>query len=250
VRALAVDWSGASAFATQRRHIWIASAVDGELTGLSAGRTRSELIAYLVSLLEPDLVVGLDFAFSFPAWWLDRVGASLGPTMWEVTGRSGESWLAACEPPFWGRPGRPRPESLAGDQWRRTETQFPGVRSVFQIGGAGSVGTGSIRGMPHLGVLAEAGAAVWPFDPWPADGTPVVAEVWPRTCIGDVVKTSREARTAFLRGRVAGRLFDVAISCDDAFDAACAALALSRIGAPTVVLDDLDRREGRILSVY
>ena len=37
-------------------------------------------------------------------------------------------------------------------------------KSVFQIGGAGSVGTASLRGMPVLQRLREAGFAVWPFD--------------------------------------------------------------------------------------
>ena len=35
-------------------------------------------------------------------------------------------------------------------------------KSTFQIGGAGAVGTGSLRGMPHLLTLREAGCAVWP----------------------------------------------------------------------------------------
>jgi hypothetical protein len=63
----------------------------------------------------------------------------------------GKDLLAACEPPFWGRPGKPNPHSKEQLCWRTDlKDGLGGEKSVFQIGGAGAVGTGSIRGMPHL----------------------------------------------------------------------------------------------------
>ena len=145
-------------------------------------------------------------------------------------------------------------------------------KSTFQIGGAGSVGTGSIRGMPYLARMRSAGVAVWPFDPWPRTGGPVAAEVYPRWCTGQVVKARAGARTAHMATawpRVRGRLLDAATESEDAFDAACTALTISaHVGpcAPPASLglrdpldplaphragdgpDELDRVEGRILS--
>src|ERR1051326_6916953 len=108
MRAIAVDWSGATH--TARSHIWLAEAVHpGELKSLEAGRDRYELATHLLSLQKDPLVVGLDFAFSFPAWFLEHLGVASAPELWAHVTCHGEAWLAACEPPFWGRPGRPRP---------------------------------------------------------------------------------------------------------------------------------------------
>lgn len=211
---------------------------------LTAGRTREETVRNLLDC-PAGAVIGLDFAFSFPAWWV----ASFADVdeVWAAVARSGETWLAACEPPFWGRPGRPRP-LVPGAVLRRTELAHPGTRSVFQIGGAGSVGTGSLRGMPLLRDLRRAGMAIWPFDDWATDGRPVVAEVWPRSHVGSVVKTSLPARRAHLAALIQDPLLEVAAGSDDAFDAACAALSLSQSVPPTVSVDAIDRVEGRILD--
>lgn len=208
-------------------------AVDGALVSLTAGRTRDETIEHLCEVAD-GAVIGLDFAFSFPAWWMP--GASIDE-IWARTGRDGEEWLAGCHPPFWGRPGRTRPP-MPDHGLRRTELAFPGTRSVFQIGGAGAVGTGSVRGMPYLARLRAAGMAIWPFDAWRPSS--VVAEVWPRSCMGRVVKSDPAARTAFL---------PAASSSPDAFDAACAAIALSLTPPPRLQPDPIDLVEGRILAL-
>ena len=257
VRAVALDWSGAADPLTQRRRIWVAVAEDGRLVSLTAGRTRLEAVDHLLGILERGeaTVAGLDFAFGFPEWWSRATGATDGPSLWGVAAEFGEEWLAACAPPFWGRPGRPRPPVGPDQEWRRTERQLPpGARrpkSVFQIGGAGAVGTGSIRGMPQLSRLHAAGVAVWPFDDWPAGG-PVVAEVYPRWCTGPVNKSDPTQRAAHLARCWPGLCpahREAAIASDDAFDAACAALVLSRALPPTVGLDAIDRIEGRVLPI-
>ena len=104
---IAVDWSGKAKGPAES--LWRVEVRDGKLIELRNGLGRGELIAKLLELgeAEPRMVIGLDFAFSFPAWW-------------------------------------------------------------FQIGGAGAVGTGSIRGMPHLLTLARNGFGIWPFsEGWP-----------------------------------------------------------------------------------
>lgn len=82
------------------------------------------------------------------------------------------------------------------DDLRRTDREAPAIggirpKSVFQIGGAGAVGTGSLRGMPILKRLRDAGFAVWPFD---APRWPCVVEIYPRLLTGAVNKGSAGAR--------------------------------------------------------
>ncbi len=127
----------------------------------------------------------------------------------------------------------------------------PGARrpkGTFQIGGAGAVGTASVRGMPELRRVRAAGIAVWPFDD--ADGSdPFVAEVYPRWCSGPVVKRRAAARAEHLsRLPVAPWVRDIATRSEDAFDAVCAALALSPGRWRPPAAEDGDRVEGRILA--
>jgi hypothetical protein len=70
-RVVAVDWSGRVDVAGQRRHIWAGVWTRGEVT-LEAGRTREELVDWLIAMAKetPRMVVSLDCCFSFPAWFL------------------------------------------------------------------------------------------------------------------------------------------------------------------------------------
>jgi uncharacterized protein (TIGR00369 family) len=235
VKAVAVDWSGDHTAAGQRRHIWMATAENGVLEELSAARTRDEVVDALLAGANTasDVVVGLDFAFSYPAWFLRERGLGSAPELWELAVRQGEAWLAACEPPFWGRRGTTKPRLPA--DLRATDLDNVPAKSVFQIGGAGAVGTGSIRGMPCLRRLRDGGFSVWPFDP---PHRPIVVEIYPRALTGAVTKSDPVARAAFLTrldlddevGRLAG-------SSEDAFDAAVSALVMSRCEAELSVLE-------------
>jgi len=176
--------------------------------------------------------VGLDFAFSFPEWFVvQRCGAGSIEELWRAVAEEGGGWLDRCEPPFWGRPGRSRPE-LEG-HLRRTEelaSEPAGSqpKSVFQIGGAGAVGTGSIRGMPHLLALREAGFSIWPFH---EPRMPLVVEIYPRLLTGEVTKSDRASRENHLHGsypEIPPELETRAASTDDAFDAAVSAVAMAR----------------------
>jgi hypothetical protein len=96
VRAIAIDWSGARTGAEQK--IWLGEAVDGSLVRLEAGRDREATAAYLIAEAErdPAFVVGLDFAFSLPEWFLGERALSDGPALWALADREAERWLAAC----------------------------------------------------------------------------------------------------------------------------------------------------------
>ena len=253
---LAVDWSGRRL--GEQRYLWIAEAVDGVLVGLEAGRSRVALIDHLVARVEadPTLVVGFDFSFSLPVWFLDDRGYATAPELWDAATSEGEAWLQSSAPPFWGRPGRPRP--LLTEHFRITEARIGAVggirpKSTFQIGGAGSVGTGSVRGFPALVRLRTAGFAIWPFDV-PAR-PPVVVEIYPRTLTGAVVKSDPAARVAHLNRHhpaLDPELRARAIASEDAFDAAVSALVMSRYESalrdlPTLH-DPVVQREGWVWS--
>ena len=66
----------------------------------------SELVALA---REGPLVVGLDFAFGFPAWFARSLGAATIDDVWRTAELDGEAWLSGCSPPFWGRPGAKQP---------------------------------------------------------------------------------------------------------------------------------------------
>jgi len=232
---------------------------------VESGRSREALVAHLCREVQrdPHVVIGLDFAFSFPAWFLAERALADAPAAWALAARDGEHWLSTCPPPFWGRPGRPRPE--VPDLFRRTERELAPVagirpKSVLQVGGAGAVGTGSVRGMPFLLQLRQAGCAIWPFDP---PRLPMVVEIYPRLLTGAVVKSSQGAREAWLSARVVGSTtgappgasapyLRAAAQSEDAFDALASAMAMGRAAHEFRSLahdaDDVTRLEGMIWS--
>jgi hypothetical protein len=237
---IAVDWSGRVTKAGQRRHIFIASWRAGDVT-LECGYTHEEVCALLLAAAArtPDLVVGLDFAFSFPAWWLGEQRCPDACALWQLAAKDGERWLHDCREPFWGRPGQPRPRHHHAPHWRgfrQTDRAFR-AKSPFQIGGAGAVGTGSIRGMPILAHLHQAGFQLWPFQP---AELPLAVEIYPRLFTGAVVKSNPDARRAYLQqARYAYLPSDVlakAAASEDAFDALCSLHGMVEHGAHLTTL--------------
>lgn len=240
VQIIAVDWSGKAK--GPEESLWRAEVRDGRLIELRNGLDRGELIAKLLELgkAEPSMVIGLDFAFSFPAWWCEENGWSSGEDVWSAMAHEGEGLLDGCEAPFWGRPGNRNPHPTAR-LYRQTERDEDRVRpkSVFQIGGAGAVGTGSIRGMPHLLTLAKNGFGIWPF----SEGWPRVVEIYPRALTGPVKKVRWAERHGYLLERFPQQprdLLERAAGSEDAFDAAVSALVMSEhetelqaLGRPT-----------------
>jgi hypothetical protein len=251
MRIVAVDWSGKLKRAEES--LWLAEVREGHLVELRSGLSRPELVARLIGMAHDDarMVVGLDFAFSFPRWWCVERGWRTGREVWSAIEAEGGDLLAACEPPLWGRPGKPNPYSKE-QLFRRTDLEDGGggAKSVFQIGGAGAVGTGSIRGMPHLLTLAESGFTVWPFEP---GRLPTVVEIYPRALTGPVNKGRWADRHAFLLDRFPEQprdLIERAAGSEDAFDAAVSALVMGVHAAKLEKLpslsDDVYRIEGKI----
>lgn len=293
-RVIAIDWSGRVDTAGQRRHIFAAiwTSAGAAITRarfhkpedspspslnpslgsvrLEAGRTREEVADWLIDLARdtPRLVVGFDFCFSFPEWFVrDEMGCATAPEFWQsVATEHGERWLARGyeDRRFWGKPHK-RPAEFSGDLLHRMlratdidcklaahipeverAARIKGItpKSVFQIGGSGSVGTASLRGMPILLKLREAGFRVWPFD-LPAlappalasdPPQPLVVEMYSRLNTGPVHKSNPEKRAAYLAqkrredpayGGLSRSALATARASEDAFDALVSCMVMT-----------------------
>lgn len=269
-RIVAVDWSGRVDAAGQRRHIWAGVWTAGNVT-LEAGRTREELVEWLIAMSRetPRMVVSLDCCFSFPAWFLAEHGCATVFEFWQkVAEGQGERWLAReCEEVsrdvrFWGAPHkRPEqfcganlhrsmrftdmdnkitPKMLEGDPERAAKVRGITPKSPFQIGGSGSVGTGSLRAMPFLLRLHQEGFRVWPFESSrlsAAKAQPLLVEMYTRLMTGAVKKSNAEARKVYLAAKkksdamYAGLPRGViakALGSEDGFDALVSMLEMVR----------------------
>jgi hypothetical protein len=273
-RILAIDWSGRIDAPGQRRHIWAGlwtRTSTGATVRLEAGRTRDEIAVWLIQLAKdtPRMVVGFDFCFSFPAWFVrDEHLCPNAPAFWErvhVEGHA-ERWLTAAntDPRFWGKP-RPghqgsRPPEFSGDNLHRMmrstdidckliahipeaerQARVRGItpKSVFQIGGSGSVGTASLRGFPTLLRLHEAGFRIWPFDRPQLTGrqpSPLVVEMYTRLNTGAVHKSNPAARAAYLLRKrredpayaaLSRTVLQRARASEDAFDALVSTMVMA-----------------------
>ncbi len=239
-RLVAVDWSGDKGPGQRKKiwaGVWtrgfgkVSGRVGGGSVILESGRTREELTEWLIEMAKetPRMVVSLDCCFSYPAWFLEEHRCGSVFDFWRhVAAGHGERWLgttvteAERDLRFWGRPHK-RPEEFSGVGYarmmRRTDwenkieqgleggdperaAKMRGItpKSPFQIGGSGSVGTGSLRAMPWLLRLWENGFRVWPFEDF-ADGRPMLVEMYTRLLTGAVAKSNELARRAYLKGR-------------------------------------------------
>lgn len=257
-RVIAIDWSGALA-RDGRGGIALAEVAAGSLTRLDTDLSRTEAVDHLIALDSDDRVLaGMDFAFSFPSWYLHKHGYRRTVDFWRDLAGEGdsgaESILARCEPPFWGRPGKLRPHGPEAD-CRRTTLQHR-AKPVFQIGGAGSVGTGSLRGMPHLLRLREGGWSIFPFDdPGQRTAVEIYTSILYRFAgIESVRKSDPDSRARAIRQiracKVPKAVEREAIANEHAFDALTAAIGLwnwtrsEAFAFPTP--DPTDRLEGMI----
>ena len=230
--------------------------MDGAVT-LTNGRTRAETAEWLVDLARetPRMVVGFDFCFGFPAWFVEgELGCAEAPAFWElVAAGHGERWLERGhgDQRFWGKPHK-RPQEFSGERIERMlratdidcklvahiaeierAARVKGItpKSVFQIGGSGSVGTASLRGMAVLLRLRDAGFRIWPFDrPALADQEPrpMVVEMYSRLNTGPVHKSNPVARRSYLQRKQSEEpayaglppgVLRKALGSEDAFDA-------------------------------
>ena len=269
-RVVGIDWSGRVDAAGQRRHIWAGVWTEGQRLALEAGRTRDEVAEWLVALARetPRMVVGIDCCFSFPAWFLREHGCATVFEFWKkVAAGQGELWLArecddvARDERFWGKPHK-RPEQFCGAGYRRMmrgtdwdnkvaqgqaggdaerAAKMRGItpKSPFQIGGSGSVGTGSLRAMPFLLKLRHAGFHVWPYEAaaFGAKPRPLLVEMYTRLMTGAVAKSNEQARKAYLAARrkndelyagLSRGVMAKAVGSEDAFDALVSTLEMVR----------------------
>lgn len=248
---IAVDWSG-DRRAAQRPHkkLWLAEVDDRQALVRLEASSRRAVIDELVSRRhEPGLVVGLDVAFGYPAWFAAELGCANGPAVWAAADRIA-SVAADQRGPFWGWAGSRAP--LVGKRWRVTESLARAgglpVKSVFQLLGPGSVGTGTIAALPALATLADAGFVVWPFEAPPPDSCastrPMVLEVYPRSFAVGVVKSRHAARADLLTQawpNLDAPFRRLAEASDDAFDATVTALGLAaRLPLHLTAPDELD----------
>ena len=263
VRCIAVDWSGRVDPAGQRAHIWLAEVQHSQFVRLESGRTRDAVVNVLLEEVRAggSVVIGLDFAFSFPQWYLYRRELGNVGELWDLAGREGEQWLDGNTWPFWGRPGlyQNLPENLTKHRQFRLTDSLYGGRSVFEVYHAGAVGTGTIRGFPALVRLREAAAAIWPFDAVNPDGANVV-EIYPRVFYGNSVPTTdnpagRDSRRRYLQRVYPGlghEWANIMIQSGDAFDAGVSALVMSAHVGELLQLEQVDEPprsvEGQIWS--
>ena len=235
---IAVDWSGDRTEKAQRNKIWLAKAHERNIVELIHECTRDEIIVKLMGVIErrEAVAIGLDFAFSFPQWYLDCRELPTVRDLWKLAGNHGEKWLAGRTWPFWGRKGPYRniPNNLSNQlQFRQTERDHKdhNPKSVFQLVGEGHVGTGTIRGLPSLIHLRDAGASIWPFDA-PQPGRPIVIEIYPRLFYEAAVRNNdKDTRRGFLDKRyndLEPKWRDCMVNSPDAFDAGVSALHMSR----------------------
>jgi hypothetical protein len=240
---VAVDWSGAKGGG--RRDIAVAVSERGTLQAIHTGLHRDEVAEWLLARARAvghagaeavPMVVGLDFAFSFPLWFLRHQGLPPPPALWDVIAGCGEEWLTGEAPwPFWGRSGDRKRIDVGTERALRVTDRDAALReriapkSVFQLVGSGQVGPGSIRGMPILARLHRSCFRVWPFATF-SGGGPLAVEIYPRLLTGAVAKRNRASREAHLPlyGPQPPALLEQAASTEHAFDAACSALVMDR----------------------
>lgn len=245
---------------------------DGVVVALENGRDRAAVIDQVISCAreEPRTVVGLDFAFSLPAWHLRERGFASAPALWacatDKAARGDPGWPRALPEPHWGPRVRRMPDVLRGPEGRLRrfrvtdrEESTSGARpmSPLQLSGPGSVGAQALHGMAQLPRLRAAGLAVWPFE---EPRLPMVVEVFPRLLAHGLGGAPvRRLRGAAFRAAVVAALGPAlgvrehrawAADNQDAFDAAVAAIALwegrARLAALPVEADPRRRLEGRI----
>ena len=235
MRCIAVDWSGAKIGASQRNKIWLAEAEEGQLTRLEHGRNREQACRELVAVIRSggDVVIGLDFAFSYPEWFLRRRRLHCVNELWELAKSEGEEWLERKPYPFWGGGKSTKPAMKASHtEYRETDEEYRSLgypaQSTFKLNLPGAVGTGTVRGLPFLLMLQDSGAAIWPFE---KPGRSTVVEIYPRLLYGNnVKKAERQSRSVYL-SRCFGNLnssdSQKMKESDDAFDAGISALVMS-----------------------
>lgn len=208
-RVLIVDWSGGNdrGASPKKDAIWAAFA--GE--DAQYFRNRQVFEAWLIEALETEraagrrVLLGFDFPFGFPTGIAAHVTGSTDPfALWdwfaariEDAPKANNRFDVAAQMnalfdgvgPFWGNglardiDGLPRKglaRSSTAPEKRAAEQQAKGAFPLWQLAGAGAVGSQALMGMPMLARLRthfQAELSVWPFED--KDTAIRVIEIWP-----------------------------------------------------------------------
>jgi hypothetical protein len=219
ITVVAVDWSGARGETKPHAGIWITARRGDEVLEDRGGWSRVEAAARVIAL-PPPIVAGFDFSFGVPAWFARELGCTTIDDLWERAAQHGEQWLTPA-PPFWNtRCLHRRDARFRVCEERLLEAGY-GPKSVFQLVGNGQVGPGSVRGMPYLAELRDAGFAIWPFD---GARERTTIEIYPSLCrklfpeYDDASAPTVDARDARASARVmqtrAGELLALSAATD------------------------------------
>lgn len=208
-RVIVVDWSGKatpSPARISRDAIW-AGLCEADRQEETYFRTRAAAAAWLAERLSDGgrQLVGFDFPLGYPKGLARRLTgrddaralhAWLAGQIKDRPDNANNRFAVAAEinrrlggrGPFWGCPkAQASPDlspckdvdhaALGLAEKRRVEIATPPAKSVWQLLGAGSVGSQALLGIPVVHQLAMAsGAAIWPFQP---PGPVTLAEVYP-----------------------------------------------------------------------
>lgn len=261
---LMVDWSGGNdrGPAPKADAIWACTARGGVAEAPVYLRNRHVAEAWIAEVIEAELtagrrlLAGFDFPFGYPSGFTGALCGSRDPlVLWDwleariedapkannrfdVAGEINAGFMAPG--PFWGNglrrdvPGLPRKKPVHGlhgfAEKRRTENAAPGAFTLWQLAGAGSVGSQTLMGLPVLARLRRrfpGRIAAWPFEA--LDRDVALVEVWPSLFAGP-------APAGMIR---------------DAHQVACVASVLAGL-APSALarmLAEGDREEGWILGL-
>lgn len=211
-----VDWSGGNAKGTKPSAdaIWVSVIRDGVQDLPTYFPSRQAFEPWIMVLIEGEriagrrILLGFDFAFGYPAGATERITGSPDPlAYWDWLEARIDDGLsqnnrfevaAAINArfdgigPFWGnglkrdiahlpRKGTARQPHLHGFAEKRlVETRAKGAFAVWQLSGAGAVGSQVLMGLPVLSRLRTAfgkDVSVWPFEQL---DTPIaLIEIWP-----------------------------------------------------------------------
>lgn len=211
---LMVDWSGGNDRGPMPKKdaIWACVARDGAADAPAYFRNRQDAEDWITGFLRDEtkagrrVLAGFDFAFGYPAgfgqaligtddpfaiwdWFADNVtDTPKANNRFDLAGEINARFPGTG--PFWGnglqrdiphlpRKGRAR-EGHGMTEKRAAENRAKGAFAVWQLSGAGAVGSQVIMGLPMLARLRRTFGqrlAVWPFEPL----TPPIAivEIWP-----------------------------------------------------------------------
>lgn len=211
---LMVDWSGGNdRGATPKKDaIWVCAARNGIADTPVYLRNRTAAEAWITDFIATErdagrrILAGFDFAFGYPAGFGEKLTGSTDPfAIWD--------WFAARVKdtpdannrfdlagqinalfpgvgPFWGNglqrdiPDLPRKgldrTGHGMDEKREAERHAKSAFPVWQLSGAGAVGSQVIMGLPVLSRLRtrfQTDLRVWPFEP--LDQPIAIVEIWP-----------------------------------------------------------------------